>query len=63
MLVEDDDLNRNCSHSVAITEESCAAESGFDVIVIDCHFISIVDDSITIFDEGDVFLDDCLFHV
>lgn len=63
MLVEDDDSNGNCSHSVAITEESCAAESGSDVMVIDCHFNSIVDDSIAVFDEGDVLLDDCLFHV
>ena len=62
MLLENDYLNWNCSHSVAITEDSYSAETGFDVMVIDCHFISVVDDSIAVFDERDMLLDDCLFH-
>lgn len=62
MLLENDYLNRNCSHSVAITEESCAHETGFDIMIVHCHFISVVDDSVAVFDGGDVLLDDCLFH-
>jgi len=50
VLLENNHMNGNCSHSVAITEESYSAETGFDVMVIDCHFISVVDDSIAVFD-------------